>query len=51
MGQSEVRNPEIAPHIDQQIGRLDIAVHHTQLVRVLQRLGCLQSPIGNRAEE
>ena len=41
VGQTEVGNPHAALSVHQQVGRLDIAMDHAQLVRVLQRLGRL----------
>ena len=39
--QPEVGDPELSIVVDQKIGGLDIAVNHSQAVRMLQRLGGL----------
>jgi hypothetical protein len=50
-GQAEVRDPELALPVHQQVGRLHVPVEHAQLVGVLQRLGRLGPETGHRAEE
>ena len=42
-GQAEVGDPEVAARVDQQVRRLDVAVQDPLLVRVLERLGRLES--------
>ena len=41
-GQAEVGDPQVAATIDQQVGRLHVAVHNAALVGVFERLGRLQ---------
>ena len=44
--QPEIRDPEVALHVQQEIGRLDVAVHDAELVCVIQSLGRLDSQRG-----
>ncbi len=48
--QAEVGDPEVAPGVDQQVGRLDVAVDDPQRMRVIQRLGRLHAQVGHGAE-
>ena len=50
-GQAEVGDPEVPPAVDHQVRRLDVAVQHPLLVRVLERLGRLAAQPGGLAEE
>ncbi len=50
-GQAEVGDPERAPLVDQDVGRLDVAVDHPQAVGVLDRLRRLDAQVGHRPEE
>ena len=50
LGQAEVRHPQAAGRVHQQVGRLDVAVDDAQLVGVVQRLGRLDAPLGHAAE-
>ena len=51
LGQAEVGDPDVAAAVDQQVGRLDVAVDDAELVGVLQRLGRLRRQPGDGAEE
>ena len=51
LGQSEIGEPEVAARVDHQVPRLDVAVEHALLVRVVERLGRLDAEAGHRAEE
>ena len=42
-GQPEIRHPQPAAMVQQQVGRLDVAVNDAQLVGVLQRFGSLNA--------
>jgi hypothetical protein len=48
LGQAEVGHPQVAAAVHDEVGRLDVAVHHPHLVRVLQRLVALIA-LANRA--
>ncbi len=41
VGQTEIGDPDSSLEVDQQIGRLDIAVQHAIRMRIRQRPGCL----------
>ncbi len=49
LGQAEVGQPDHALGVQEEVGRLDVAVDDAALVRVRQRLRRLQAPAGNRA--
>ena len=49
--QAEIGHPEVAGAIDEQVGRLDVAVQDAVLVGVLQRVGSLDSEMGDGADE
>src|SRR5262245_35687431 len=51
MSEAEIRDPQVAAGIDQEIGGLDVAVYYTQAVRVLQGLGGLNAEVSHRPEE
>ena len=42
--QAEVRHPEAAPAIDQQVGGFDVAMNDADLMRVIKRVGRLNGP-------
>ena len=49
-GQAEIGDPEVALDVQQEVGRLDVAVHDAELVRVVERLGRLDAQRGGRSE-
>jgi hypothetical protein len=49
--QAEVGDPEIAARVEQQIGRLDVAVDDPHAVGVVEGFGGLHSQAGDRAKE
>ena len=48
--QAEIGDPEVAPDVDQQIGRFDVAVDGPQAMGVIEGLGGLQAQVGDGAE-
>jgi hypothetical protein len=50
-GQAEVGDPQLAAPVDEQVGRLDVAMDDALVVGVLQRPGGLQAEVGGRAEK
>ena len=48
--QAEVGDPQVAPDVDQQVGRLDVAVDDPQAMGVVEGLGGLQAQVGDGAE-
>ena len=51
LSEAEVGDPQLAAGVEQQIPRLDVAMNHAHLVRVLQGLGRLDAqPRGNLIE-
>ena len=50
VGQAEVGHPQLAAPVQQQVGRLDVAMDDAQLVGVVQRLGRLDAQLGHAAE-
>ena len=50
-GQAEVGDPQVAPAVDDQVRRLDVAVEHALLVGVLEGLGGLEAQPGRLLEE
>ena len=50
MGQPEIGDPQVGVQINQQIGRLDVAMHHAHLVGVFQGEGGLHAQPGHGAE-
>ena len=51
LGQAEVGDPEAAAGVEQQVGRLDVAVDDAERVGVVQGLGRLDAQLGHGAEE
>ncbi len=51
LGQAEVRHPQLAADVHQQVARFDVAVDHSQLVGVFQGLGRLQPQLGRQPAE
>ncbi len=49
--QAEIGDPEIAAHVEQQVGRLDVAMDDAGLMCVFERLGRLLHELGNSAEK
>ena len=49
-GQAEVGDPEVAPAVDDQVRRLDVAVEHALLMGVLEGLGSLEAQPGGLPE-
>ena len=49
-GQAEVGDPELAGVVDQEVGRLDVAVEDAVLVGVVEGFGGLDAEPGDRAE-
>ena len=49
LGQAEVRYLDVAVRIEQQVGRLDVAVNDARLMRIIQRIGRLCDNAGDRA--
>ncbi len=51
LGQSEVGHPDIAPRIQQQVRRLDVAVQDSLTIGILQRLADLEADAGDTQEK
>ncbi len=51
LGQAEVGDPDVAGDVEQEVGRLDVAVQDPLLVGVGQGLGDLDADPGHRAVE
>ncbi len=51
MRQPEIRDPQVAAPVHQQVGGFDVAVDDSQLMGILQRQGGLNAQVGRRAEE
>ena len=49
LGEAEVRNPDMPVVVQQQIGRLDVAMHRAQVMSVLQGLGDLGTDASREA--
>ncbi len=47
---AEIGNPQVAAPVHQQVGRLDVAVDHTLLMRMVQGLGRIDAQLGHVAE-
>ena len=50
VGHAEIGDPEVAAPVQQQVGRLDVAVDDPLVVCVAERLGGLDAQPGDRAE-
>src|SRR5436853_7680651 len=50
VGETKVGYPQIAPLIEQQIRRLDIAMNYSKLVRMFQRECSLPDQLGGRSK-
>ena len=48
--QAEVGDPELPPQVQEQVARLDVAVHDAQLMSVLERERCLPAEVGHAVE-
>ena len=50
LGKTEVRHPDRASHVEQQVRRLDVSMQHAVEMRVAQGLGDLHTHAGHAAK-